>query len=113
MKIFNKTSNMFLAEEAFVADSLFLRIKGLLGRKDIAGNQALVIKPCNAIHSFFMRFPIDVLFVDGNNRIVAVEKSFKPWRIGKLYTKAKYVVELKSGIIDKALIRVGDEIALL
>ena len=56
------------------------RRRGLLGR-DTWTDAALVIAPCNAVHTFFMRFPIDVLFVDRSGAIVGVRKAVPPWRI--------------------------------
>lgn len=113
MKITNLNKSTVLADDVFVADNMFYRIKGLLGRKGVSENQALVIKPCNAVHSFFMSFPIDVLFVDKAGKIVAVEKNLKPWRISKIYFKAQYVIELANGVADKTSTAVGDKITLL
>lgn len=112
MQIINKTKNLILAQDAFLANSLFSRIKGLLGRDTLKPQEALVIKPCNSVHTFFMRFAIDVIFVDTGNKIVALENDLKPYKISPLYFKANYVVELPSGIIAKTNTKVGDEIGL-
>ncbi len=72
VKIINKTKNTILAEEAYIADTVFSRVKGLLGKQSLDEGSALIIKPCNSIHTFFMRFPIDVFFVDRNNKIVKI-----------------------------------------
>jgi len=57
VKITNQTKNTVLAAHAAVADRLFKRIKGLLGKKGLGEGEALIIRPCNSIHTFFMRFP--------------------------------------------------------
>ena len=63
-----------------VADTAFKRMKGLLGRKAIAKNEALLIPRCNAIHTMGMKFPIDVFFLDKNMKTVKSVRNVKPWR---------------------------------
>jgi uncharacterized membrane protein (UPF0127 family) len=113
MKIINKTKNTVLAEDAVAADTVFSRLKGLLGRKAFIKGEALIITPCNSIHTFFMRFPIDVLFVDKNNKIVKVLAQLSPFRFSKLYWKSKTVVELPSGKINSTQTQYGDSLQLL
>ncbi|MCM8801108.1 MAG: DUF192 domain-containing protein [Candidatus Omnitrophica bacterium] len=108
MKIINKTKNNILAEEVIMADTVFKRIKGLLGRKEIKKGQALIIKPCNSIHTFFMRFSIDVIFVDKDNRIIETIISLKPFRLTRLYPRAAFVIELPAGVIQASLTQTGD-----
>jgi uncharacterized membrane protein (UPF0127 family) len=112
MQITNKTKDTILAKNASLADVLFTRIKGLLGKNILGQEEALIIKPCSAIHTFFMRFAIDVLFVDRKNRIVALKENFKPYKISQVFFKASYVVELPSGTVSKTNTAVGDEIEL-
>jgi hypothetical protein len=74
---------------------------------------ALVIDPCSSIHMFGMRFPIDVLYVDRQHRVVRLQQGIKPWRIGPLFTKgARYVVELPVGTIERTGTTVGDELTI-
>jgi len=113
MRIFNKTKNVFLAEEALVAERLFDRTKGLLGRKLLLPKEALVIRRCNSIHTFFMDFAIDVLFVDKNSQVVGIKENIAPWRFSRIYWKASFVVELSSGRIRQTRTEKGDEIALI
>ena len=100
MKIINKSKGVVLAD-AIIADTPFKRMKGLLGRKALNEGEALVIKPCNSIHTFFMRFPIDVLFVDKNNKVIKAISSIKPFRITGIYFGAAFVVELSAGTIKR------------
>ena len=69
LKILNLTRNAILAEKAIIADSFFRRLQGLLGQDSLASGAGLILKPCDSIHTFFMRFPIDAAFVDKNNRV--------------------------------------------
>jgi uncharacterized membrane protein (UPF0127 family) len=113
MQIKNKTKNTILAEDAAVAESFFLRLKGLLGKEKLGLGQALVIRPGNSIHTFFMRFTIDVLFVDKNSRVVKAISNLKPARLTPVYFAATYVVELPEGAISATATAEGDEIALI
>jgi uncharacterized membrane protein (UPF0127 family) len=76
------------------------RAIGLLGRAGLSPNSGLVIEPCQQVHTFFMRFPIDVVFLSKDNEIVGVE-SLKPWRLSKLYFKARKVVEIEHHRADQ------------
>lgn len=108
MRLINQSKNIILAENIILADTPFKRMKGLLGRKDFPPGQALIIKPCNAIHTFFMRFPIDVLFVGSNNQVLSAISSLKPSRLTPIYFQASYVVELPSGTLQNSAATQGD-----
>ena len=112
MKIFNKTKAATLADEVILADTLFSRMKGLLGKRDLKKGQALILKPCDSIHTFFMRFAIDVIFVDRNNRVVLTLSCLRPWRLSPICWKAKFAIELPSGAIQDSRTEKGDEIAI-
>ena len=112
MKIINTTKNTELAVDVLAADSLLLRMKGLLGRKEFRLDQAIILKPCNSIHTFFMHFPIDVLFLDRSNSIVGIIENMKPYRISKIYLKAYYAIELPAGTIKITNTRLLDSITL-
>ncbi|MDD4953384.1 MAG: DUF192 domain-containing protein [Candidatus Omnitrophica bacterium] len=108
MRLINKTKNTVLATEVKIAGTIFTRLKGLLGKKELPKGEALVIKSCNSIHTFFMRFPIDVLFVDKGNRVVEVISSLPTFRISAIYFKASFAIELPSGTITPASVSKGD-----
>ena len=112
MKLANTTKNLFLAQDALIASTPFFRMKGLLGRKTFNDGEALVIRPCNSIHTFFMRFAIDVLFLDRQNKVIAMLNNVLPWRVSPVYWRGYSVVELPSGVIKKSETAVGDEIIL-
>jgi uncharacterized protein len=102
MQIINKNNNCIIAENAFIADSPLKRVKGLLGRTELPKGEALIIRPCNSIHTIFMRFPIDVLFVDAHNTIVKIKSFLKPFRLTGIYFNTAYVVELPAGTIEES-----------
>lgn len=96
--------------DADVADNSFLRIKGLMFKKEI--NKGLLIKPCNSIHTFFMRKNIDVLYLDKHGKIIKLTPAMKPWKIGPLVFKAKAVLELPEKTIEKMNIQLYDIVYL-
>lgn len=82
-----------------IADNFLSRSKGLLGRKTFDAGQGLLIKRCNSIHTCFMNFPIDAIFVDKNLRVVSLYHALKPWRITPLQFGASIVIELPAGTL--------------
>lgn len=75
-----------------------------MGRRDFAVGRGLWIEPCNSIHMFFMRFPIDVLFLDREGQVKRVLLNLKPWRISPIVFGARTCVELPAGTLsDKSL----------
>ncbi|CAN5535284.1 DUF192 domain-containing protein [soil metagenome] len=103
-----------LATQLDTADSLLSRTKGLLGRSTLPTGEALWIKRCNSIHTFFMRFAIDAIFVDENLKVVSVYEDLRPWRITRLHFKASSVFELPSGTLAGTLkdVKRGDHMSI-
>ena len=66
--------------KAEVARTLWARIRGLIGRRGLPAGEGLLIERCNAIHTFFMRFPIDATFYDREGRVVRIVRGIRPWR---------------------------------
>ncbi|MBM3249956.1 MAG: DUF192 domain-containing protein [Candidatus Omnitrophica bacterium] len=112
MQVTNKSKATILATQVEIADTTLRRVKGLLGRKGLNKGQALVIRPCNSIHTFFMQFPIDVLFMDKNNRVVRALPEVKPWRLSAVYFAATYTIELPAGAIRESRTQEGDLLEL-
>ena len=94
-----------------VANTIFSRLLGLMFKKSMLGFDGLLIDPCNSIHTFFMRFSIDVIFLDSDNRIVKIIHSMKPWKMTWIYFKAKKVLELKAGTLNDN-VSIGDELEI-
>jgi hypothetical protein len=112
MRIINTTKDTLLAEDAQVADTFFKKASGLLGKKEFSKGQALILRRCNCIHTFFMRFPIDVVFVDKNNRIIKTLANFKPFRISGIYFRANLVIELPYGTLGASATSVADILSI-
>lgn len=102
MNVYNSSKNIVIATQVKVAKNFFTRTIGLLSRKSLSKEEGLVIKPCSSIHTFFMKFAIDVLFVNKKGQIVALYENVKPWRILPLHFTSSYVIEFPAGtILDK------------
>ena len=112
MNAYNVRTGRELSNNVAVADSLLKRMKGLLGREEILEGEALWIRPCMSIHTFLMRFSIDVIFLDKTNRIVAVKENLPPNHITSFYLRAASVLELPAGTIEATSTAVGDKIEI-
>jgi uncharacterized membrane protein (UPF0127 family) len=73
------------------------RLIGLLGKEHLSVDSGLLITPCNQVHTFFMKFSIDVVFLDRTGKVLKVYSAFPPWRMSMMIWKAKSVLELASG----------------
>jgi hypothetical protein len=99
-----------VCERCVVADSPWSRMRGLLGRSELPRGEGIYLRPAGSIHTFFMRFPIDVVFVDGDGVVVGVERALKPWRTA--WRKgAKAVLELAAGEADARSLTAGQRLA--
>jgi uncharacterized protein len=96
-----------LVAELEVANTFWKRAIGLLGRSRLESASALWIEPCNGIHTFGLRFPIDVLFLDREGRAVRVVSNLRPWRICGPVRGARVVVELPAGTLVEQNIGIG------
>lgn len=113
MIISNVTRKTILSNKCEKAATFFARFKGLQLRKELPAGCGLLITPCNSIHMFFMRFAIDAVFIDSNNKIVYIEKNIKPWRVSKIVKNARSVLELPSGTASATGSEPGDLLEIL
>ena len=102
VQVVNTTTGETLAQQAIVADTLWARLIGLQGRRALRPGEGLVLIPNNSIHMFFMRFPIDALFVDKAGRVTRIGRACRPWTIGPIAPGALYCVELPAGAAQGA-----------
>ena len=87
------------------------RSRGLLGRESLAPEEGLWIVPCPMIHTFFMRFPIDVVFLDRDLRVVRAIEGLGPWHVSPWVLGARSVLELAAGELRGA-VKTGDEVEI-
>ncbi|MFC3015786.1 DUF192 domain-containing protein [Virgibacillus litoralis] len=98
--------------EIKIADSYWARLKGLLFYKKPFTEEGLLITRCKSVHMFFMRFPIDVVFLDHSNKVVKAIPNLKPWKVVPPVSNADSALELPTGTIVKNHITEGDIIKL-
>jgi len=105
----NDRTRTAVALEVDVATTRAARRRGLLGRRSLGANEGLLLTPCIAVHTAFMRFPIDVVFIDRNGRVVRIVSNVRPWRMtGSL--RARAVIELAAGTAAATAIQPGDRL---
>jgi uncharacterized membrane protein (UPF0127 family) len=94
------------------ADTMWSRMRGLLGRRELPADEGLWITPCPSIHMWFMRFAIDAVFLDDQHQVVRVCADLRPWRIARGGKFARSVLELPQGKAAFFNLRVGDRLEL-
>ncbi|PWU16928.1 MAG: hypothetical protein C5B48_16660 [Candidatus Rokuibacteriota bacterium] len=107
----NRRTGRAIATSVELATTRRERRRGLLGRDGLAAGAAIVIAPCGAIHTAFMRFPIDAAFIDARGRVVRIVRSMGAWRIAGAW-RARAVVEMAAGSLGTAELSIGDELYL-
>ena len=93
--------------EILIADSFFTRLAGLMFRKPLPAKTGLFLAPCNSVHMCFMRFAIDVVYVDKEYTVLKVVKNLRPWIGLSMCHKAWATLELNAGEGDKLGLEVG------
>ncbi len=112
MKVVNLTRGTTLVDKGEEATGAVARGIGLLGRSALPPGGGLLLRPCQSIHTFFMRFPIDVVFVNGDGRVIRLAEHLRPNRIGPVVRQARYVVEMPAGTISATSTEIGDRLAV-
>lgn len=107
----NSRTGEILADDLLTAFDSASRRKGLLGRTSFPPGSALFIAPSNAVHTFFMRFAIDVVFVAKDGRVVKVCRSLAPWRMA-CALRAYATIELAAGALASSDLAVGDRLLI-
>ena len=92
-------NNRCIAQPVKRADTFWLRLKGLLGKKALKPGEGLLLIPCSQIHTWFMAFPIDVLYLDQDGWILKLESELKPGKVGPMVKTCRQVLELSAGAI--------------
>lgn len=106
----------FIDDEVFICDNLRVagnslsRLRGLLGKRALLPGEGLLIIPCNQIHTYFMRFSIDCVFLAENGEILHLIEALAPWKVSKRISLACQVLELPAGTIRSHKIAIGNYI---
>lgn len=114
MQLINLDTDTILAERVRIASTFLFRLKGLIGRKKLQEGECLIIMPCSSIHTFFMKFPIDVIFLDEDWKIIKIVQYVKPWKPALTVKGANAVIEFPAKYLEKCdpNIEVGNKLKL-
>jgi hypothetical protein len=110
VEVRNGTRGTVLLSRASLARTWTSRLRGLMGRRQLGPDEGMVIRPCEAIHTLWMRFPIDVVFVDVRDVVVAVCPNVRPFRVRLGGRSADSVIEGPVGMIERSGTRPGDKL---
>ena len=111
---YNRTRQAYLATRLQMADSHWSRLRGLMATdpKKFPSGCGLWIVPCRGVHTLGMRFPIDVVYLDGDKTVLYLQANLQPWRMAPVRLKAATVIELPSGTLGETHTQVGDSIEI-
>ncbi len=105
--VLDKTKDTVVAKDVRVAGGIWSRFWGLMGRRALPEGSGLLLTPCSSVHTFFMRFPIDVLFLDRERRVVKLVPAMRPFRMA-LGGGGREALELGAGEAARAGVEAGD-----
>jgi len=110
IEIVNISKNAVVGQRIRVADKAFARLVGLLGTKSLEPGCGLLIEPSSGIHTFGMRFPIDVVSLDAQMRVLGTWEKLGPWRFAAIHWRTRRVLELPAGTIRSSRIERNDQL---
>jgi len=114
MRLIDKTTGKVLTNKVELADTFWRRFRGLMFRRRFPRDSALLFKlpkpGCYGIHMFFVRFPIDLLYLDSRFVVVELREGLRPWRTHRPKAIANYLIELPAGTISRSNVKIGHKI---
>jgi len=111
MNLINGRTRTLLADRVELATTRQERRRGLLGRDRLGPGEGMFLSPCFSVHTVAMRFPIDVVFLDGDGRAVHMVHALRPWRVA-VSLRGRSVIELAAGRLAEAGVQIGDVLRL-
>ena len=110
MIVHNLTRKTILADKAAIANTPLKRMIGLLGSSVLNPGEALIIVPCQSMHMLFMKFAIDVIFVDAQKRVIGLCADLRPFQFSPIFWKSACAIELPAGTIKQSATQIGDQV---
>lgn len=110
VRLHNPTRGTDVAAHVRVADNFFTRFFGLMGKPSLDPGEGLWLKPCSQVHSCFMRFEFDALFLDKTGQVLHIEPAMKPWGLSRWVRGGHSVVELPAGAAAASQTQIGDRL---
>ena len=112
-RITSDNSDLLISNDLKIADTFFRKLFGLVFSAPLKEGEGLLINNCSSIHTFWMRYPIDVLFLGSDNRVIRFFEDLKPFRVTPYIRGAAKTVELKSGSLRVCSLKTGDCLKLV
>jgi hypothetical protein len=110
-EIRSERTGELVARDAYLADSPWSRMKGLLGKEGLEPGEAIILRPASSIHMLFMRFAIDVIYLNKQDEVVKLVRNLAPWRFSAA-RGAHSVIELAAGGLAGVALQPGDRLLL-
>jgi uncharacterized membrane protein (UPF0127 family) len=95
-----------------LAEGFWQRFKGLMLSDPLTDDYAFLIRQCSSVHTFFMRYPLDLAYLGGNEKIVKLVRNMPPWRVSWGGVGARHTLEMSVGGIERFGLRVGETVVL-
>ena len=110
MRVFNQTRDVPLITQGRLANTFWLRLRGLLGAAPLQQGEGLILAGEKSIHTLFMGFAIDIVYVDKDYRVIRIDPNMVPYRLGSFVAKSAYVLEMPVGTIAQTDTKIGDQL---
>lgn len=110
MKILIKRNGIIVADTIERAGSLSSQLKGLIGRRKFENGSAMIFPGCKQVHTFFMQFPIDILFINKDRKVIKIIENLDPGKITGYVKDSSDIIELPSHTVFDCRIVIGDEL---
>jgi uncharacterized membrane protein (UPF0127 family) len=111
MRITNRTRNTILGTRVVRAATFWSRLRGFIGRPEPKRGEGILLDPCTAVHTCWMAFSLDVVFLDERGRVLKLVRSISPWSFTRRVRGGRYALEVPVGTIDGSSTQVGDELS--
>jgi uncharacterized membrane protein (UPF0127 family) len=106
----NQSRNAVVADRVLVADRFGLRLRGMIGR-DFTAFDAMVFPDCASVHTFWMKMPIDLIYLDSDDQVLGCEQAARPWRAFFGPRGTKTIIELAAKALDGRVVEAGDQLS--
>ncbi len=110
--LYNETKKIMIVDNLKIAKTFKERFWGLMFKRRLPAQEGLMLLGCSAIHTCFMRFAIDVVFMDINHKVIGIKEKIKPWQLSGFEPKAYIALELPEGTVGRKNITLGDILIL-
>jgi uncharacterized membrane protein (UPF0127 family) len=110
LRVVNRTRGAVVGSRVQVADRFWARLRGFLGRPQPSPGEGLLLTPCDGVHMFGMRFPLDVVFLTEDGTVVHLVEALKPWQRTPRVARARAVLEVPVGTLGRTGTMVGDRL---